>query len=58
MISPQVCETSNHIVVELNAGAQIFEIVGIGTEVVDRCFRGTQSRLGGVSLDIIAGKYP
>lgn len=34
--------------------AQIFEIVGLGTEVVDRCFRGTQSRMGGVTLDIIA----
>lgn len=40
----------------LPTGAQIFEIVGIGTEVVDRCFRGTQSRIGGVTLDIIAGK--
>lgn len=35
-------------------GAQIFEAVGLGTEVVDRCFRGTQSRIGGVSMEIMA----
>lgn len=34
--------------------AQIFEIVGLGSDVVDRCFRGTQSRLGGLTLDILA----
>lgn len=36
--------------------AQIFEIVGLGTELVDRCFPGTQSRLGGISLDILASE--
>lgn len=36
--------------------AQIFEIVGMGTELVDRCFRGTQSRIGGITLNIIAGE--
>lgn len=36
--------------------AQIFEVVGMGTELVDRCFRGTHSRIGGVTLDIIAGE--
>ena len=35
-------------------GAQIFEAVGLGPEVVDRCFRGTQSRIGGVSLAMMA----
>lgn len=34
--------------------AQIFEIVGLGADVVERCFRGTQSRLDGVTLDILA----
>lgn len=34
--------------------AQIFEAVGLGTDVIDRCFKGTQSRLGGVTLDILA----
>lgn len=34
--------------------AQIFEAVGLGTDVIDKCFRGTQSRLGGVSLEILA----
>ncbi|MET9020161.1 glutamate synthase large subunit [Actinopolymorpha sp. NPDC004070] len=35
-------------------GAQIFEAVGLGQQVVDRYFTGTTSRLGGVDLDIIA----
>lgn len=34
--------------------AQIFEAVGLGQDVIDRCFRGTQSRIGGVSLDVLA----
>ncbi|GAA2757018.1 glutamate synthase large subunit [Actinopolymorpha rutila] len=35
-------------------GAQIFEAVGLGQQVVDRYFTGTTSRLGGVDLDLIA----
>jgi len=35
-------------------GAQIFEAVGIGDEIVDRYFTGTISRLGGVGLDVLA----
>ena len=35
-------------------GAQIFEIVGIKKEVVDRHFTGTTSRVEGVGLDTIA----
>ncbi|WP_026341271.1 glutamate synthase large subunit [Actinomadura atramentaria] len=35
-------------------GAQIFESIGLGSEVVDRCFTGTTSRLGGVGFDVIA----
>lgn len=27
-------------------GAQIFEAVGLNDDVIDRCFRGTQSRIG------------
>lgn len=34
-------------------GAQIFEAVGLGQDVVDKCFRGTQSRIGGVTLEIL-----
>ncbi|MGK7345190.1 MAG: glutamate synthase large subunit [Candidatus Nitrospinota bacterium M3_3B_026] len=34
-------------------GAQIFEAVGLGREVVDRYFTGTASRLGGIGLDIV-----
>ena len=35
-------------------GAQIFEAVGLGDELVDRCFTGTASRIGGVGFDVIA----
>ncbi len=35
-------------------GAQIFEILGINTEVVDKYFTGTVSRIQGLSLDDIA----
>jgi glutamate synthase domain-containing protein 2/glutamate synthase domain-containing protein 3 len=31
-------------------GAHIFEAIGIGPEVVDRCFTGTPSRLGGLGF--------
>ena len=31
-------------------GAQIFEILGLGPEIVERCFRGTPSRLGGIGF--------
>jgi glutamate synthase (NADPH/NADH) large chain len=35
-------------------GAQIFEILGLGKEVVDTYFSGSISRIGGISLDTIA----
>ncbi|WP_414706249.1 glutamate synthase large subunit [Pseudonocardia sp. HH130629-09] len=35
-------------------GAQIFEAVGLGSEVVDAAFRGTASRIGGVGFDVLA----
>ena len=35
-------------------GAQIFEALGIGSEVIDRCFSGTPSRIGGIDFAIIA----
>src|SRR5690606_32665659 len=31
-------------------GAQLFEIVGLDPAVVDRCFRGTPSRVGGAGF--------
>ncbi len=34
--------------------AQLFEAIGLSKEVVDRYFRGTSSRIGGVGLDVIA----
>ncbi|MFI7612954.1 glutamate synthase large subunit [Nonomuraea terrae] len=35
-------------------GAQIFEALGLSQEVVDSCFTGTTSRLGGVGFDVLA----
>ena len=35
-------------------GAQVFEAIGLGDEVIDRYFTGTTSRLGGVGLDVLA----
>ncbi|GAA3047560.1 glutamate synthase large subunit [Actinokineospora globicatena] len=35
-------------------GAQIFEALGLGSEVVDTCFTGTTSRLGGIGFDVLA----
>ncbi|MPZ65567.1 MAG: glutamate synthase large subunit [Pseudonocardiaceae bacterium] len=35
-------------------GAQIFEAIGVGAEVIDSCFSGTTSRLGGVGFDVLA----
>ncbi|GAA0638553.1 glutamate synthase large subunit [Kutzneria viridogrisea] len=35
-------------------GAQIFEAIGVGTEVIDSCFTGTTSRLGGVGFEELA----
>ena len=35
-------------------GAQIFEILGINREVVDKCFNGSVSRIQGISFDGIA----
>ncbi len=38
------------------AGAQVFEAVGLSREFVDAYFTGTESKLGGVGLDIIAAE--
>ncbi|MDP3788981.1 MAG: glutamate synthase large subunit, partial [Candidatus Omnitrophota bacterium] len=35
-------------------GAQIFEALGLNDEVIDKCFTGTVSRIGGSGLDVIA----
>lgn len=35
-------------------GAQIFEAVGVARDVIDQYFAGTASRIGGISLDVIA----
>ncbi|ELT96170.1 hypothetical protein CAPTEDRAFT_177943 [Capitella teleta] len=35
-------------------GAQIFEAIGLAKDVIDKCFVGTASRIGGSSFDILA----
>jgi glutamate synthase (NADPH/NADH) large chain len=35
--------------------AQLFEIVGLGPEVVELCFEGTESRIGGADFDDLQG---
>jgi glutamate synthase (NADPH/NADH) large chain len=35
-------------------GAQVFEALGLSQELVDRYFTGTDSKLGGVGLDVLA----
>ena len=35
-------------------GAQIFEVLGLGNEVVDKCFKDSISRIGGLNFDDIA----
>jgi len=35
-------------------GAQIFEAVGLGQEVIDKYFTWTASRVGGIGMDVIA----
>ncbi|MFZ9843957.1 MAG: glutamate synthase large subunit, partial [Ilumatobacteraceae bacterium] len=37
-------------------GAQIFEAIGLSTELVDEYFTGTVSRLDGIGLDVIAAE--
>lgn len=35
-------------------GAQIFEALGVSNEVIDKCFNGTTSRVGGMTFDGLA----
>ncbi|QQL45945.1 glutamate synthase large subunit [Sulfuriroseicoccus oceanibius] len=37
-------------------GAQIFEAVGVASEVIDKCFTGTHSKIGGVGFEQIAAE--
>ncbi|MDD4179183.1 MAG: glutamate synthase large subunit [Candidatus Margulisbacteria bacterium] len=37
-------------------GAQIFEALGLADEVIDRCFAGTVSRIGGAGFAVIAAE--
>ena len=37
-------------------GAQIFEALGMGDDAINRCFKGTTSRIGGMSLEDIASE--
>ncbi|EAQ78234.1 glutamate synthase large subunit [Blastopirellula marina] len=38
-------------------GAQIFEALGLQTEVIDRCFAGTASRVQGVDFGVLAEEH-
>ena len=38
------------------AGAQIFEAIGLGEEVIGRSFKGTSSRIGGMTLEDLASE--
>jgi glutamate synthase (ferredoxin) len=40
--------------VQSYCGAQIFEAVGLNSELIDKYFTGTSSRIGGVGLEVIA----
>ncbi len=40
--------------VQSYCGAQIFEAIGLGPELIDEYFRWTSSRVGGVGIDVIA----
>ncbi|MCX7661214.1 MAG: glutamate synthase-related protein, partial [Candidatus Omnitrophica bacterium] len=35
-------------------GAQIFEALGLGNEIIERCFCGTVSRIGGIGFEFLA----
>ncbi len=37
-------------------GAQIFEAVGLGPDIIETCFTGTPSRVGGISIPDLASK--
>src|SRR5262249_44492816 len=37
-------------------GAQVFECIGRGQDVIEEYFTGTASRLGGVGLDVLAAE--
>jgi glutamate synthase (NADPH/NADH) large chain len=37
-------------------GAQIFEAVGLGDEIIAECFAGTSSRLGGIGFGVLAAE--
>jgi len=37
-------------------GAQVFEAIGLGHDLVDRYFTGTTTQLGGIGLDDVAGE--
>ena len=37
-------------------GAQTFEAIGLGAEIIDTCFTGTTSRLSGAGFDVLAAE--
>ena len=49
-MTPHVCPA----IIFSYHGAQIFEIYGLGPEVVEAGFRGSVSRIGGLTLDEVS----
>ncbi len=47
---PRVCSQMGISLLSCYHGAQIFEIYGLGKDVVDLAFFGSVSRIGGLSL--------
>nr|XP_014291761.1 glutamate synthase [NADH], amyloplastic isoform X1 [Halyomorpha halys] len=37
-------------------GAQIFEAVGLSDEIIEKCFKGTPSRIGGITFEVLANE--
>ncbi|XP_069156175.1 uncharacterized protein [Procambarus clarkii] len=37
-------------------GAQIFEAVGISEDIINKCFKGTASRIGGITFETLASE--
>ncbi|GIW09666.1 MAG: glutamate synthase [Dehalococcoidia bacterium] len=50
----KICSKMGISTVSSYRGGQIFEAIGIGQELIDRCFTGTPSQIGGIGLREIA----
>ncbi|MCS6801572.1 MAG: glutamate synthase large subunit [Chloroflexota bacterium] len=50
----KICSKMGISTVTSYRGGQIFEAIGLGQEVIDRCFTGTPSQIGGIGFREIA----